>query len=131
MATTSAPASPGSGIPLDDCPASPNCVCTLATRASQSMVALNYRRTAEEVMQAVVDCVQRLPRAEIHARTEFYLHVVFRSQFLGFADDVEFYIDAASRSLHFRSASRLGYYDFGVNRQRMQAICRMLEPQLS
>jgi len=35
---------------------------------------------------------------------------------------VEFVLDDSARVIHFRSASRTGYYDFGVNRKRMQEI---------
>jgi uncharacterized protein (DUF1499 family) len=39
-----------------------------------------------------------------------------------FVDDVEFYIDERANLIHFRSASRLGYSDMGVNRKRMETI---------
>jgi uncharacterized protein (DUF1499 family) len=37
-------------------------------------------------------------------------------------DDVEFLFDDDTTIVHFRSASRSGYSDMGVNRQRMTAI---------
>ena len=39
-----------------------------------------------------------------------------------FGDDVEFFFDEADSVIHFRSASRLGYSDLGVNRRRMEGI---------
>jgi uncharacterized protein (DUF1499 family) len=45
-------------------------------------------------------------------------------------DDVEFWFDAAAKTIHFRSASRSGYYDFGVNRKRMEELRRKLEGKL-
>lgn len=39
-----------------------------------------------------------------------------------FRDDLECYFDAEEKSIHLRSASRLGYYDFGVNRRRVDDI---------
>jgi len=35
-------------------------------------------------------------------------------------DDVEFHLDEATQTAHFRSASRIGYSDLGVNRKRME-----------
>jgi uncharacterized protein (DUF1499 family) len=35
---------------------------------------------------------------------------------------VEFVLEDSARLIHFRSASRTGYYDFGVNRKRMKQI---------
>jgi uncharacterized protein (DUF1499 family) len=41
---------------------------------------------------------------------------------MGFVDDVEFLLDEKARVIHVRSASRLGRKDFGVNRERIEAI---------
>jgi uncharacterized protein (DUF1499 family) len=35
---------------------------------------------------------------------------------------VEFVFDEGSKTIHFRSASRVGYGDLGVNRRRMENI---------
>ena len=43
---------------------------------------------------------------------------------LGFVDDVQFLLDERARVIHVRSASRVGYWDLGVNRKRMEAIRR-------
>jgi uncharacterized protein (DUF1499 family) len=43
---------------------------------------------------------------------------------MSFVDDVEFYLDDAAKQIHFRSSSRLGRSDLGVNRQRMEEIRR-------
>ena len=53
-----------------------------------------------------------------------YVHAEFRSALLRFVDDVEFLFDEKAKRLHFRSASRLGRSDFGVNRKRMEEIAR-------
>ena len=39
-----------------------------------------------------------------------------------FDDDVEFVVDEQAGTIHFRSASRAGRGDLGVNRRRMEAI---------
>jgi uncharacterized protein (DUF1499 family) len=46
-----------------------------------------------------------------------------------FVDDVEIVFDDATKSIHFRSAARTGYYDFGVNRRRMEEVRRRLDDQ--
>ena len=43
------------------------------------------------------------------------------SKIFGFVDDVEFYLNEPG-VIHFRSASRIGYSDLGVNRERMETI---------
>jgi uncharacterized protein (DUF1499 family) len=42
-------------------------------------------------------------------------------------DDVEFYIDSIAQQVHFRSASRAGYSDRGLNRQRYEALAMSYE----
>jgi len=39
-------------------------------------------------------------------------------------DDVEFLFDDNARRIDIRSAARVGYSDFGVNRRRMEEIRR-------
>jgi len=51
-----------------------------------------------------------------------YLHEEFRSALFGFVDDVEFRMDEPAGRIDVRSASRTGYYDFGVNRRRVEEI---------
>ena len=53
---------------------------------------------------------------------ENFLHVEFRSAVFGFVDDVEFLFDDGNKVIHVRSASRVGYYDFGVNRRRVEEL---------
>jgi uncharacterized protein (DUF1499 family) len=55
-----------------------------------------------------------------------YVHAEFRSAIFRFVDDVEFLFDDKAKRLHFRSASRLGRSDFGVNRKRMTELVREL-----
>lgn len=58
--------------------------------------------------------------ATIVTSEEMYLHVEFRSKLLGFVDDVEFYLPEDAQQVEIRSASRLGWWDMGVNRKRME-----------
>jgi len=51
-----------------------------------------------------------------------YIHAEFTSAVFRFVDDVEFQIDPDTRLVHFRSASRVGRSDLGVNRERMEAL---------
>jgi uncharacterized protein (DUF1499 family) len=62
-----------------------------------------------------------MERTALVRETPDYLHVEFRT-FLGFVDDGEFYIDETQKIIHLRSASRVGYWDLGANRRRMESI---------
>lgn len=61
--------------------------------------------------------------------TERYIHATSSSTRFGFVDDVEFLYDPAAGLLHARSASRVGYSDFGANRRRLEAVFRELDKQ--
>ena len=51
-----------------------------------------------------------------------YIHAEFTSALLGFVDDVEFLFAEREKVIHVRSASRVGYYDFGANHNRIERI---------
>ena len=50
-----------------------------------------------------------------------FIHVEFTSNIFRFIGDVEFYLTEQG-VIHFRSASRIGYSDLGVNRRRIEMI---------
>lgn len=107
---------------LSPCPDSPNCVSTRSREPRHAMPPLPYLQSGQESMDRLLRIVQGMKRAKIVSATPNYLHVEFRSALFQFVDDVEFVLDDAARLIHFRSASRIGWYDFGVNRRRMTQI---------
>jgi uncharacterized protein (DUF1499 family) len=50
-----------------------------------------------------------------------HIRVEFRT-FLGFADDGLFILDVPNGRIEIHSAARLGYWDMGKNRRRMEEI---------
>lgn len=69
-----------------------------------------------------------MPRTTLVTATDDYLHAVCRTR-IGFADDLECRLCRADGVIHVRSASRLGYYDFGVNRARVELLRRKLQTE--
>lgn len=116
---------------LAPCPDSPNCVSTLADREHQRMAAIPLTSDAAEAMQALKRVVSAMPRTQIVTAEDNYLHVEFTSRLFRFVDDVEFFLDRDQGVIHFRSASRAGHSDFGVNRKRMQAIVAACQREMS
>ena len=62
------------------------------------------------------------PRTDLISETDNYLHYECRSLIFRFVDDLEIYLDEEGKLIHFRSASRVGHSDFGVNRKRVEKI---------
>lgn len=112
------------------CPDSPNCVSTMAARESHTIAPYRYQTSLEEANALLKQVFGQIPRTELIREEEDYLHFEVRSFLFGFVDDVEFWFDEAVKTIHFRSAARSGYYDFGVNRKRMEGVRQMLESKL-
>lgn len=55
-----------------------------------------------------------------------YAHFEVKSDLVGYIDDVEFYLPEGDSVIHIRSASRLGYSDFAINRDRVRQIKNLL-----
>jgi uncharacterized protein (DUF1499 family) len=80
---------------------------------------LKFNTTLKEAKFKILDIVKSLKRTIIIKETENYIHAEFRTRTFKFVDDVEFYFDETEKIIHFRSASRVGWSDMGVNRKRM------------
>lgn len=66
--------------------------------------------------------VREMEGATIIDAQSNYLYVEYRTKWLKFMDDAEFFIDEKAGVIHMRSASRLGSKDMGVNRKRLETI---------
>ena len=81
----------------------------------------------KEAWAQLQSVVTAMPRIRVVKATEKYLHAECRSRFFRFVDDLEFKLDAIHKRIEVRSASRTGYFDFGVNRRRVDLIRRSFE----
>jgi uncharacterized protein (DUF1499 family) len=109
---------------LSPCPKSPNCVSTQSDDPQHGIEALPFRGSIAQTMAAILTVVGKMQRTTVITQREDYLHVEYRTK-MGFVDDVEFHLDEATRTVHFRSASRIGYSDLGVNRKRMEEFMNL------
>ncbi|MDA1230731.1 MAG: DUF1499 domain-containing protein [Planctomycetota bacterium] len=107
---------------LAPCLDSPNCVSTQAEDHEHWIAPLTCSLLSDNVINLLETIVRQYPRTRVIEKTQDYLYVEFRSAFFRFTDDVEFYVEAESGRVHFRSASRVGRSDLGVNRARMERI---------
>jgi len=108
---------------LTRCPDKPNCVCSEYPDDEQhAIAALTFpnskgSQALEKVKQALIAM-----GGTIQQENDHYLAATFKSRIFGFVDDVEVRWDATQQVMHIRSASRVGYSDAGVNRQRVTAL---------
>ena len=118
---------------LQPCGNKPNCVSSLAEGKSPKLKpwVVGPTEGAPKVIAQVAALLGKQKHVSIVKITELYLHLVYTSSLFRFKDDVEFLHDVASGLLHFRSASRLGYYDFRANLNRYHTICGQFETTFS
>jgi uncharacterized protein (DUF1499 family) len=107
---------------LSACPDSPNCVSSQSSDNRHAIAPLRYEGSAESALQQLLRTVQGMKRARVVTMEGCYIHVEFTSFLFRFVDDVEFLLDDGAKTIHVRSASRIGQSDLGVNRKRVEAI---------
>ena len=117
---------------LPPCPQSPNCVSTLAPPhdTRHAIGPYPYSKTRSDAKAVLKAVLADLPRTKLVEESEAYLRYECTSLLMRVVDDVEIVFDEGATTIHFRSASRTGYGDFGVNRRRMEDIRVRVEGKL-
>lgn len=106
---------------LPPCPDRPNCVSSQSSSQRHHIAPIAYQGQPDSAFEKLKQIIRELEGTQMVSETGKYLHVTFRSRIMGFIDDVEFYFPAAPL-IHVRSASRVGYWDMGANRRRIERI---------
>ncbi len=108
----------------------PNAVSSQATDERKRVAALDCSNV-DAPIDVAARVLSEMPGAKLVKQEHSYLYAVFKTPLMRFRDDVELFFDAAEQRLHFRSASRAGYSDMGVNRKRYLQFARAFEKQTS
>lgn len=112
---------------LADCPDRPNCVSSKAQDKGHAVEPLYVKGDPKMVWDEVAGVIGSLPRTTIVKATDHYLHAEIRSRLFRFVDDLELQLEPSANVVEIRSASRTGYYDFGVNRRRVTHLRKILQ----
>tara|TARA_Y100000589_G_scaffold329633_1_gene376776 strand:+ start:3191 stop:3619 length:429 start_codon:yes stop_codon:yes gene_type:complete len=70
----------------------------------------------------LIDILENTPRVKIIEINDSYLHALSISRIFKFKDDIEVRKIKDSNKLQVRSQSRIGLYDFGVNKRRVETL---------
>ena len=115
---------------LSRCPEKPNCVCSEyrddvdhyieAVTDIQNVGSHDLTR----IMSKIVSTIEDMSGA-VQVEKDNYVAATFTSSFFGFVDDFEIRIDPNQGAMHFRSASRVGYSDGGVNKKRVELFKKL------
>lgn len=86
------------------------------------MEPIPYQGSLSAARERMLRVLGALPRTTLAEEGPAVLRAECRTLIFRFVDDVEIRFDDAAKLIHFRSASRLGRSDFGVNRRRMEEV---------
>jgi uncharacterized protein (DUF1499 family) len=118
---------PSSRIKISSCPDKPNCVSSLEEDKDRRVPPLAYSGDMEQARGRILEILKGFDRIKIVVSEKDYIHAESRSALFRFVDDVQFYFPPGEKIVHVKSAARSGYYDFGVNRKRIDRIREKFE----
>lgn len=111
---------------LAPCPNKPNCLNTEHGGLVPVSISIENKEQAWVVLQKVI----KEQGGSIKKSRSDYLWATFETDIIKFTDDVEVRMDADKKLIHFRSASRAGYYDFNANKNRLKKIINSVNRKL-
>ncbi len=113
---------------LKRCPNRPNCICTqYPDDGANFKKPWTYTVDRRQVMNTLLKVLTMQPRAKLVTEEDNYLHAEFTLPLAGFVDDVEFFLPGSEKVIHYRSASRVGFWDIWQNRLRLSRIKSQLK----
>jgi uncharacterized protein (DUF1499 family) len=112
---------------LSSCPDSPNCVSTQAQDNRHKIDVFYLKGDFTENWLETQRVVAALSRSAVVKAGETYLHATFKSRIFRFVDDLELFLNPSTGIISIRSAARTGYWDFGVNRRRVEQLRHALQ----
>lgn len=116
---------------LAQCPAGPHCVSSLEERPARRVAPIGYAIARAEVSALLLELIGSWPRMQIVTAGTDYIHAVQRSRVFRFPDDLECHLPADERLVYLRSCARFGWYDFGVNRARVERLRQAVNRRLA
>jgi len=107
---------------LSELPNSPNGVSTQTSQTDKLVDVLKYKEDGKITRVKIKEICIDFGNAKLEAENEFYMRFVFTTGKMKYNDDVEFFFDDEKEVVHYRSNSRVGYSDMGLNKERYLKI---------
>lgn len=104
------------------CPSAPRCVSSQRAAADRTLAPLQLRDASTETWQTLIAVLSDWPRTEVVKQDQHYVHAEVTSPWRFYTDDVELLRQPGSTQVDIRSTGRIGYYDFNVNQERVDAL---------
>ena len=102
----------------------PNGVSTQAKDKDKDKLVepLPFNGDLESTKTLIIEVCKSYGEVKIIKEERNYIHIVFTTGKMKYNDDAEFYLDEKNQLVHYRSESRIGYSDMGLNRDRYDAL---------
>lgn len=107
---------------LSPLPSTPNAVSSQTEDKERYVEPLVFKTDSKTTRTALKAMLSSFKNVNIVTESDYYIHAVSISGKMRYRDDLEFFIDTNQNVVHFRSGSRVGYSDMGLNRERYNQI---------
>ena len=77
---------------------------------------------SEKAFSELIQILENTPRLKIIKKEKNYIHAIATSRIMKFIDDIEIKNLNQDNIFQIKSSSRLGIYDLGVNKRRVQTL---------
>ena len=103
------------------CDGGPHCVSSTSREEGRYAAPIRFNGSIAAAQAAMARIIGETKGGKVVEQTPGYLHAEFTSGVMHFVDDVEM-LFGDNHLIQLRSSSRIGYYDFGANRDRVEAL---------
>ena len=77
---------------------------------------------SENAFNELIEILDNTPRIKIIKKDKDYIHAIATSRIMKFIDDIEIRSLDKEKIFQVKSSSRLGFYDLGVNKRRVETL---------
>lgn len=104
---------------LSPCPDLNNCVCS--QYPGKFYIEPIEVKDNKLTLKRIAEFIANEDGYKVVSLENNYLHITYTSGWFKFVDDIEFLLEG-NKIIHVRSASRLGNWDLGANRKRVNVL---------
>lgn len=108
-------------------PKSPNAVSSQCDDPEKKVDPIPYNGDISLFKEKIKEAFKSYGNIKIIKEYDNYIYAVSTTDKMKYHDDLEFYFDTESSLIHFRSASRVGYSDMGLNRERYNHLLEKIK----
>lgn len=103
------------------CEHGPHCVSSESLDPERYIKPIAYNGSREAAHAAMVKIISGMKNAKIVTDEPDYIHAEFTTSIMHYVDDLEL-VFPTEKIIQVRSSSRVGYYDYNVNHDRVEEI---------